>query len=628
MYTNEELYDGFVLGGFTVLPAKGLIETNGDSIQPEPRVFEVLLALARRDGNLVTKDELIEECWDGKAFSDEPILRCISLLRGHLQDHRPYQYIETLPRRGYRLLRSVELLGKPDAETQEVPRRDPAQSARNWRLVTGIVVFGLIVVSALSWLTPGTPNATGVKSIAILPVDNLSDDPENAFIAEGLRNVLAARLSELTEFSIKNAFEEYDSSPDKVARKLRVESVLVSSLQRQRDELQVTWLIVRGSDGVTIGSGQVLGNLSEFFDLQEDLAVAVRNELAGPETPQLIEQYEPDSAAYRSYIRGRYALEHRLEKANLEDAIRLFSESIALDKRYGPAYLGLATAYALMPDYLGADLDRYLNLATETIEDGIEMDPTIRDPAGAIYGFVYYQRKEWDKAEANYRRAVGATVVDSNAFSWYSQMLANVGRMQESLDVALAGEAVYPDSTIINSRIAMVYTWLNDSANANEYFARANDLDATGIIHIMAHALLLQRQGQGDKSRELTLAAAGMEGTPTDWIGPVYRGLADPAYAAEGLAAVNGIWEQGLVIPHIVLLVRTLLGDIDGAMDVAGQLDEQPGEYFSMEILFIDELAPLRAHPEFMPLLENLGVVEHWKNVGCTWSDDKLQCPD
>ncbi|MDJ0748898.1 MAG: winged helix-turn-helix domain-containing protein [Woeseiaceae bacterium] len=627
MYTNDELYSGFVLGDFIVWPAKGLVERGRERVQPEPKVFEVLLTLARRDGNLVTKEALIDECWDGKAFSDEPVLRCISLLRGHFGDQKPYRYIETLPRRGYRLLQPVELV-EPPAVEPVTPPTHTVRSARRWRLAAVVFALGLVVVGASTWLTSRSPEDSSMRSIAILPVDNLSDDPENAFIAEGLRNAVAARLSELNAFSVKNAFEEYDAPPDRVARRLRVESVLVSSLQRQRDELQVTWLIVRASDGVTIASGQVLGSLGEFFDLQEDLAVAVRDELAGPETPQLIEQYEPDSAAYNSYMRGRYALEHRLEKGNLEEAVRLFSESIRLDERYGPAYLGLATAYALMPDYLDADLDRYLQLAIETIEKGIEMDPTILDPAGAIYGFVYYQRKEWDKAEANYRRAVGATVVDSNAFSWYSQMLANVGRMEESLSVAFAGEAVYPDSTIINSRIAMVHTWLGNGAEANEYFARANDLDATGIIHVMAQALLMQREGQADKSRELTLAAAGMEGAPSDWVDPVYRGLGDPHYAADGLAALDAIWEQGRVIPHIALLARTLLGDIDGAMEVAGQLDEQPGEYFSMEILFIDELAPLRAHRNFMPLLERVGVVEHWKNVGCAWSDDRLRCPD
>ena len=623
MYTNEELYDGFTLGDWTVLPARGQLQRGDATISPEPLVFEVLMTLARRDGDLVSQDELVEECWHGRPMNNEPIQRCIALLRKDLGDTRPYSYIETLQRRGYRLLKPVVPLTTKKASAGP----DAARSAKRWRIVAGIVALGLL--ATIFWGIVDPPlRPPVVKSIAILPVDNLSDDPANEFIAEGLKNVLAARLTGLAEFSIKNAFEEYDAAPEKVAKRLRVESVLASTLQRQGDDLKVTWMLIRGSDGFMIGSGDVTGSLDEFFTLQEDLAVAVRNELAGSETPQLIEQYEPDSAAYNSYMRGRYALEHRLNKTNLEDAIRLFSESIRLDERYGPAYLGLATAYALMPDYLGADLDRYLNRATDTIEKGIEMDPTILDPAGAIYGFVYYQRKEWDKAETNYRRAVDATVVDSNAFSWYSQMLANVGRMQESLAVALEGEAVYPDSTIINSRIAMVYTWLNDRAMAREYFARANDLGATGVIHVMAHALLLQRDGEGGKSRELSVAAAGMEGSPNDWIDPVYRGLADPAYAADGLDAINAVWEQGLVIPHIVLLARTLLGDIDGAMEVAGQLDEQPGEYFSMEILFIDELAPVRAHPDFMPLLENLGVVEHWKNVGCSWGDDRLRCAD
>ncbi len=624
MYTNEELNDGFTLGELTVLPAKRQLQLGDDVVRPEPLVFDVLMALARYDGNLVTKDDLIREVWQGKAFSDEPIQRCIALLRGHLGDKRPYTVIETLPRQGYRLIAEVVPL-KGAAEPA-----DPhtTKKARRGRIVAGAIAIGFIFTIFLSSdiFPPSRPPT--VKSLAILPVNNLSDDPENAFIAEGLRNVLAARLSELTEFSIKNAFEDYDASPDKVARELRVESVLVSSLQRQGSELKVTWMIIRGEDGFTIGSGQVLGSLDEFFDLQEDLAVAVRSELAGSKTPQLIAQYEPDSVAYNSYMRGRYALEHRLDKDNLEESVRLFSESIRLDERYGPGYLGLATAYALMPDYLDADLDRYLQLAIETIETGISMDPTIRDPAGAIYGFVYYQRKEWDKAEANYRRAVSATVVDSNAFSWYSQMLANVGRLHESLEVARAGEAVYPDSTIINSRIAMVHTWLNDTASANEYFARANELDATGIIHVMANALLLQRQGDVEKSQELTRAAAAMEDAPNGWIDPVYRGLADPEFAADGLAAINAVWEKDLVLPHIVLLVRTLLDDVDGAMDVAERLEEQPGEYFSMEILFIAELAPLRAHPRFMPLLENLGVVEHWQNVGCLWTDDRLRCSD
>ena len=388
--------------------------------------------------------------------------------------------------------------------------------------------------------------------------------------------------------------------------------------------------IVNGSDGAIMMSGEETGVIENLFGVQERLAKAVRDELAGARTPELISRVAPDSEAYNSYLRGNYLLEHRFEDRNLEEAIRLFEESIQIDESYGPAYLGLATAYALMPDYREAPLDEYLSRAVETVRKGVEMDPRIADLASAIHGFVHYQRREWTEAEEAYRQAISAEFVDTNAFSWYSQMLSCVGRLEESRDIALQGEVVDPDSTVINSRIAMIYTWLGNTGKAHEYFERANDLDATGLIHDMAYALFLKRTGQLDKSRTMSLAAATVIESDTSWINPVYRALAEPTpeNARAALAAINKTWEtwgEDEVIPHIVILVRTLLGDVEGAMEIARLLDN-PGETFSMEILFIDELAPLRQHPDFMQLLEDLNVVSHWDDVGCRWEDDEVRC--
>ena len=189
------------------------------------------------------------------------------------------------------------------------------------------------------------------------------------------------------------------------------------------------------------------------------------------------------------------------------------------------------------------------------------------------------------------------------------------------------GEVIDPDSTVINSRIAMIYTWLGNTGKAHEYFERANDLDATGIIHDMAYALFLKRTGQLDKSRTMTLAAATAGEYEISWINPVYTALAEPTAenAQAALDAINKTWDEGEVIPHIVILVRTLLGDVEGAMAIARLLDN-PGETFSMEILYIDELAPLRRHPEFIQLLESLNVVAHWEDVGCRWEDGEVRC--
>ena len=621
MPTTEELNGGFDLGEWEVLPAQGLMRRGDEEVHPEPKVFAVLLALAERDGNLVTKDELIEEVWDGKAFSDEPILRCISLLRGHFGDKKPFQYVETLQRRGYRLLKPVEL-HEPVDRLLEEPAHDDKVSLRLWKTVAAVVAIGFVAVAALNWIPPAEP---AVRSLAILPVDNLSGDATKQYIADGIKTSLAHQLSELSAFTVKIAREEHGGEPAEIARALNVESVLEASLQMQGDTLKVTWLITRGDDNEVLGSGEETGELRGVFGLEERLAKAVRDELAGRRTPELITRAAPDSKAYDGYLRGMHALEDRFRGDNLEESIELFIESIARDESYGPAYLGLATAYALLPDYRGADLATHYELAIETIEKGVSMDSSIEAPGGAIYGFVYHQRKQWVEAQANYERAVNAPVVDSNAFNWYSMMLASVGRLEDARNIAVRGGNIYPDSTIINSRVAMAYTWLGNTAEAFKYFDRANDLDATGILHDTAFALLLVRGGQAELSRDMAFAAVTAAEGSTDWIDAFYDAIADPAKARNGLAAIDLAWAEQRIAPHIVLVARTLLGDIAGAMEIA-RLQEQRSDMFSMEIYFIPEMAPLRQHDDFIPLLERLNVVDYWNDERCTWEDDRVTC--
>ena len=195
-------------------------------------------------------------------------------------------------------------------------------------------------------------------------------------------------------------------------------------------------------------------------------------------------------------MRGVYALETCGVEDNLTAAIELFLTAIDLDESYGPPYLALATAYALMPDYRRAPLEEMNRLALETVEAGIAADPIIENAAGAIYGFVYHKQKFWRKAEEAYLRAVNADVVDSNAFNWYSRMLASVGRLDDALEQALRAVEIDPRNAGINGRRAIKYAWLLNSDKANEFVARADDLGASGATQMLAYALLLERDGQ------------------------------------------------------------------------------------------------------------------------------------
>lgn len=625
MPTEEELLEGFDLGEWEVLPSKGVLRRGDQEERPEPKVFAVLIALAKRDTNLVTKQQLVDEVWDGRPMGDEPIARCLSQLRGHLDDRqKPHQLIETLQRRGYRLKQRVRLHKQPDAVTS-APQAGP--SLRQWKIVAAVLVIGFVAIAVYIQIqgpiVPPDPPPPA-RSIAVMPFDNFSSAASDEYLALGFKEVLVQTLHRIKDYKVKNGRVKYNKEPVEIAKMLGVANILFGSLRRDGNMLAINYHISAGRQGV-IFSGDVKGPVDQLFSLQESLAEKVRRDLDGESMQTLFKSRPSNSDAYDSYMRGVYALEHRGAEGNLTEAIVLFKTAIDLDKKYGPPYLALATAYALMPDYHDAPLEEMNRLALETVEDGIAADPVIEDAAGAIYGFVYHKQKRWREAEEAYLRAVSADVVDSNAFNWYSRMLASVGRLDDALDQALHAIEIDPSNAVINSRIAINYSWLMDSDKANEYFVRSDDLGASGATHMLAYALLLERDGQLEKALSITKAAVQMAGGRANWVEPLLSALRDPTKAAAALQLLDEVEAAEQLPPQVSFVARAMLGDIDGAMRVA-RLLENPGEIFEMDLLFIPELQAFRQHPEFMPLLDRLEVTDYWQSKGCTWKDDRVWC--
>ena len=174
MPTEEELRQGFTLGEWEVLPLRGVLRRGDQEERPEPRVFGVLIALAKRNGDLVTRDELVDELWDGRPTSDEPINRCMSQLRGHLGDKsRPHEYVETLTRRGYRLLKPVELLHPAEADAADTADPQVATPSSCWKAVSAAIIVTAVAWIAWTQIPPGD-----FRSIGVMPFENASLEPE------------------------------------------------------------------------------------------------------------------------------------------------------------------------------------------------------------------------------------------------------------------------------------------------------------------------------------------------------------------------------------------------------------------------------------------------------------------
>jgi len=624
--TKEELNKGFKLGEWEVLPAKGILRRGDREEKPEPMVLKVLLALASRDGDLVTRDELIDDIWDGRPIGDEPINRCVALLRAHLGDkERPHQYIETLTRRGYRLNLEVRLNepASPGAEQRQLAEKVSNQG-RLWMVVAAIVVTILIAI----FISAGPPV---VRSIAVLPFENLSADPADQYLVSGFKIELVRTLHNVPDVTVKNGRDAYPGlEVSDIAEILDVDAVLFGEMLRVGDTLEVSYHVDHGIDGEIISSGEIKGQIEDFFAMQEKLAVMVRDDLFGESPQQLISaRRNPNSAAFEPYMRGLVLFEHRGRgrPENLDIAIELFEQSIQLDPGFGPAYLSLATAYALLPDYRGAPLVETHERAIEVVERGIQADSSISDAAGAVYGFVYHKQKKWVQAEEAYIRATTARVVDSNAFNWYSLMLAGVGRLDDALEQILEAQKIDPSSPVINVRVAVIYTYLGESEKASDFYQRSKQLGASIETYLISEVMVLIREGRAEEAVSLVGAGVSALGGATAWIGPVYEAIQDPSMRGAAKEAIDAAFQDGQINPRLGMVARVILQDVEGAMEVALSLAD-PDDFSEMDFLFMPELRPLRQHADFPVLMDKLGVQDYWDENGCVWLDDSVDCPD
>ncbi|NNC76796.1 MAG: hypothetical protein HKN77_02470 [Woeseiaceae bacterium] len=628
MLTQEQLQNGFRIGEWEIVPQRRLIRRGDEEITPEPKVWGVLMSLAARNGGVVTRDELVDEVWGGRATADEPINRCISQLRKHFGDSRPYRYILPMTGAGYLLKEPVSL---PDTDKDTANTGDKLIPARSSRRTIGILSFTLVVAAAVVAvaLFPGNGDDGSIESIVVLPFENLSGNPNDQYLTSGFRDEFAQTLKQIDKLQVKTGRQTHaDLSSQEIGDSFGVDTVLRGNVQRSGDELKVFYEVTRSSNGEIVAANGITDTVQHVFELQERLARRLREDLFGESAQQLVSASRSSNfQAYDNYLKGNYIFERRTAR-NLKEAIARFEKTIELDPGFGPAYLQLATATALLPAYLGADVVESNRRAIDIVEQGIAVDDGIEAAAGAVFGFVYHSQKEWTKSELAYRNATRANIVDANAFNWYSRMLASVGRLDRALEEALKAWQLDQDNAVINSRVAMTYFWLGDAENAQRFFERANRRGASGTTHLLGQALFLASVDDIDVARDIAAQAASGAGMSRDSIDAVLSGIEDPEQAGQALETVNKAVAENQLPPQVEVVARTLLGDLDGAMQIASRLTA-PGEVFEMDLLWIPQFKALRQHPQYLMLMRDLGISEYWDLNGCRFVETNVVCnPD
>jgi len=586
--------------------------------------MDVLVFLASRQGEVVSNEDLVEALWEGRAMSDEPITRSISVIRSCLgDDSRHPTYIERIARRGYRLMLPVTPLV---ASEPEEPGKLPFFPAYLWPIVGGALAIAVIAIVVLG------NRPSSMSSVVVCPFENMSTKPDEPFVY-GFREQLVSTLYRVPNLRVVKA--PCEVPVHQIPAELGVGSVVTGSVQRAGGRVRITAQVV-ASDGVILWSESTDGaaeEVEEVFGLHERVANRVRDAILGKSKIGVTASTRPASfEAYELYLLGEFAFSKRSEP-ELNRAVELFTEAINLDPNYGPGYLGLANSYVLLADYPDIDAESNYEEAIKTADRGAELDPRIRDAVGTVYGFVDTKRFKWAEAADAFETAINSSTVNptsyqSSSHHWYSRFLANIGLLEKSLEHAKMAYEMDTASPILNARLGVAYHWLNDAENARKYYAKAADKEVGSWIHNLAYTLFLMRERRIDEARHKAKEALESYGQPIDWVDAIFDGFLDPSDTEsldKTVTSVSVAAASGALPTNIELVLWAYLGQGDKAMEAAWALQES-GEYWEVEIIYLDEFKVLREHEDFPELLQALGLTDYWNSIGCRWNNDRVLC--
>ena len=416
----------YYVGDWQVTPGISRIQRGDQVVKLEPRVMEVLQYLARRPGEVVSRDDLEAGVWGDRVVGYEALGRTVAQLRKALGDNpRQPRFIETLSKKGYRLVAPVREAAvandMPMHPTGGMPGAGSVwASRRKTILVSSLLLTALIVFGAVLWSVSGEdrePVGNGASqplSVAVLPFDNLSSDPQQSHVADGITDNLITDLTKISDLFViarhtSFNYRHFSADLGELARELRVRFLLHGSVQREADRLRINAQLTDAASGNQLWAERYDGSVGDIFGLQDRITQNIVSTLAvnltAGERRQLAHRDTGNLEAYESFLRGRERY-YRFSREDNQAARRFYEKAIALDPAFARAYAMLALTYRQeVVNGWSADHDAALESALVLADKAMALNQDLPE-AYFVKGLVHRERKEFADAIMAAERAI------------------------------------------------------------------------------------------------------------------------------------------------------------------------------------------------------------------------------
>jgi TolB-like protein/DNA-binding winged helix-turn-helix (wHTH) protein/Tfp pilus assembly protein PilF len=610
----------------------GQLTRSGARVRLQDQPFQVLAALLENPGEVVTREELRSRIWPRTIVDfDHGLNKAVSKIRDALGDSGDNpRFVETVARRGYRFLADVA----PVEATGGAPEAAPAEGAplaaagaSSWASllraprIAALAGLGLALVlaGALAWfLNAGTASTPYIRSLAVLPLENLSGDAGQEYFADGMTDELITRLGQIRRLRVISRtsamnYKGMRKPMPQIASELNVDAIVEGSVLRSGDRVRITAQLIQLPADKHIWSESYEGDMGDALALQNRVARAiaeqVRATLSRQEQTALQAAKTVRPEAYDAYFRGRYFWNKRTGDS-LRKAIEYFTLAIGKDPGFAAAYSGLADAYALSGDWEYGILppQEAFARAKAAAAKALALDPNSAEAHTSLAFALDLYAWDWDAAESEYRRALALNPGYATAHQWYAWHLMMMGRTAEGVAWLRTAESLDPLSPIVSADLADALCIAHLYDDSLRQGRTALELHPNfAVAHYQLGQTLVQMRRHDEAIAEFRKAIAlGGDNTTFD------SNLAH-AYAVSGRTEKAMMILRDLAGRHTgqsptdasVALIYVGLGDNDQAM---AWLEKAYQARFNPSILLRPAFDPIRADPRFRDLWARIGL--------------------
>jgi TolB-like protein/Flp pilus assembly protein TadD len=538
--------------------------------------MQVLLSLARRPGEVMTRKMLIQAVWAGTYVTEDVLTRSISELRKIFADEvRTPRYIQTIPKSGYRLIAPVQRVSNGDA-----PRR----------------------------------------AVAVLPFSNSGGDGHAAYLGEGVAEFVMNRLSELPHLKVlsRSVFRlnGHDLNPQSIGRNLGVTAVLVGDVRVTGDRLIIFCELVEVENGWRLWGEQFAGKPDEIFAMQErisrEIAGRLLTHVSGEERERLSRRSTENLEAYHAYLKGRHFWNKRNQTA-LWKAIEYFEVAARLDPHYAAAFTGIADGYALLAcqvEQAALPPDEAFAKAAVAVNRALELDDNLAEAHTSLASIHHMHDWDWRAADREYQRAIKLNPRYPVAHHWRGMLLAALGRFDEAVAEVTLAQELDPLSTMITTDAGRVLVFSGRCEDAVLQFHKALELDPDFVPAHIGLAMAHEKQGRLKRAAAAWNAASRLSRSrslPIACLGQICASAATPARARRWVRTLLHLSESHYVPPCALAAAYSRLGDLDEAflwMDRAIAERSNWLVYLKVDPTFEN----LRQDSRFMKVVRRIGL--------------------